>query len=65
MRSLSKLGPLWACLLAACTAADFAVQENGEPLEVVDSWEEGCEDELLSVQRLELDEVEPQELPVR
>ena len=44
MRSLSKVGPLWVCLLTACMTADFAVQEAVEPPERVASWEEGCED---------------------
>ena len=45
MRSSSRLGLLWLCLLAGCATSDFALQPGSQPPERVASWEEGCEDE--------------------
>lgn len=45
MRTLSRLGLLWLGLLAACATSTPVVPEEYERAEVVDSWEEGCQDE--------------------
>jgi uncharacterized lipoprotein (TIGR02269 family) len=45
MRTPSKYWLLLAGLLTACATTSPAIHEGSEPAEVVDSWEEGCEDE--------------------
>jgi hypothetical protein len=45
MRNLSRLWLLLLGLLAACATSSPAVHAGEEAPEVVDSWEEGCEDE--------------------
>ena len=44
MRNVSRLWLLLVGLLAACATSNPIVREADNPPEVVDSWEEGCED---------------------
>lgn len=45
MRNASRLWLLWLCFLAACATPSLTVPEESPSPEVVESWEEGCEDE--------------------